>query len=330
MKQASSTEQPKNTSAASPVDALIPRRFHTNTLFEPTTLATEVVGINLGELQRDFPSHPRLRGPIGPNCLLWTSPALKQSFLAGKGNVYIRSVGSKAPQNACFIVLSDDIDLRLMFRQSDAMFILGAGANGNLDVRLNDKAPLAVIGDGLVTRGLRLAAHGREVIIGAGCLIGEETIIQGHDAHGIVDIASGRLLNRSDQVTELAPHVWLSKRVMVMPGRKIGKGTIIGAASVVTRDIPAFSLAVGAPARVVRCGVTWSRSRNVVDSAATKFISELTSDERSVDNVKISVANHIGYITTNAPKSAVFTIRRIRGAVIRRLSRYWRLCRVKK
>ena len=286
------------------------------------TLATEVVAIDLGELKRDFPSHPRLKGPIGPSCLLWVSPALKHDFLAGKGNVYIRSVGSKAPQNACFIILSDHIELRLMFRQSDAMFILGAGANGNLDVRLNDKAPLAVIGDGLVTRGLRLAAHGREVIIGAGCLIGEGSIIQGHDAHGIVEISSGRLLNSSDQVTELAPHVWLGKRAMVMPGRKIGKGTIVGAASVVTRDIPACSLAVGAPARVVRRGVTWSRSRNIVDSEATKFISDLTSDERSVDNDKISVANHISYITTNVPKSAVLTIRRIRGAVIRILRRY--------
>ena len=37
-----------------------------------------------------------------------------------------------------------------------------------------------------------------------------------------------------------------------MPGVSIGDGAIIGANSVVTHDVPAESVAVGAPARVVR------------------------------------------------------------------------------
>jgi acetyltransferase-like isoleucine patch superfamily enzyme len=45
--------------------------------------------------------------------------------------------------------------------------------------------------------------------------------------------------------------VWLGARVMVVPGVEIGDGCIIGASSVVTRSIPAGSIAVGNPARVV-------------------------------------------------------------------------------
>ncbi|MFM5725459.1 hypothetical protein ACET8R_02555 [Aeromonas veronii] len=36
---------------------------------------------------------------------------------------------------------------------------------------------------------------------------------------------------------------------MVLPGTKIGNGSIIGAGAVVTKDIPEYSIAVGNPAR---------------------------------------------------------------------------------
>jgi acetyltransferase-like isoleucine patch superfamily enzyme len=45
---------------------------------------------------------------------------------------------------------------------------------------------------------------------------------------------------------------WLGQNVVVCPGVTIGQGAVIGANSVVTQDIPAFSVAVGAPARIVK------------------------------------------------------------------------------
>lgn len=47
-------------------------------------------------------------------------------------------------------------------------------------------------------------------------------------------------------------NVWLGEFVSVMPGVTIGRGSIIGANSVVTKDIPPYSIAVGAPAKVVK------------------------------------------------------------------------------
>lgn len=46
--------------------------------------------------------------------------------------------------------------------------------------------------------------------------------------------------------------VWIGANVAVLPGVTIGDGCVIGAGSVVTRDIPAHSLAVGNPCRVIR------------------------------------------------------------------------------
>ncbi len=61
--------------------------------------------------------------------------------------------------------------------------------------------------------------------------------------------------------------VWLPWRVFVMPGASIGDGSVIGANSLVTGDIPASSLAVGSPAKVVR--------------SAPDFPKRLSAEERS-------------------------------------------------
>lgn len=47
-------------------------------------------------------------------------------------------------------------------------------------------------------------------------------------------------------------NVWLGEKVSIMPGVHIGYGAIIGANSVVTKDIPAYAVAVGSPARVIK------------------------------------------------------------------------------
>ncbi len=46
--------------------------------------------------------------------------------------------------------------------------------------------------------------------------------------------------------------VWIGARVIVLPGVSIGKGAIIGAGAVVTKDVPAYAICVGNPARVIR------------------------------------------------------------------------------
>lgn len=46
---------------------------------------------------------------------------------------------------------------------------------------------------------------------------------------------------------------WLGQNVVICPGVTVGQGSVIGANSVVTHSIPDFSVAVGSPARVVKC-----------------------------------------------------------------------------
>lgn len=47
-------------------------------------------------------------------------------------------------------------------------------------------------------------------------------------------------------------NVWIGEKVSILPGVTIGEGSIIGANSVVTHDIPSYCIAVGSPAKVIK------------------------------------------------------------------------------
>ena len=72
-------------------------------------------------------------------------------------------------------------------------------------------------------------------------------------AHGI---APDRLIKEQPLTTKggiiIEDDVWLGYRAIVLDGVCIGQGAVIGAGSVVTKDIPAGAIAVGAPARVIK------------------------------------------------------------------------------
>jgi maltose O-acetyltransferase len=62
-------------------------------------------------------------------------------------------------------------------------------------------------------------------------------------------------------------NVWLGGGAIVLPGVTIGENSVVGAGSVVTRDVPANSVAVGNPARVIR--VIPSKNTDTAANAAT-------------------------------------------------------------
>jgi acetyltransferase-like isoleucine patch superfamily enzyme len=61
-------------------------------------------------------------------------------------------------------------------------------------------------------------------------------------------------LNMADKVGTIVieDYAWLGSGVIVLPGVRIGRGAVIGAGAVVTKDVPPFSVCAGIPAKVVR------------------------------------------------------------------------------
>lgn len=54
------------------------------------------------------------------------------------------------------------------------------------------------------------------------------------------------------QKVTIGDDVWIGARVIIMPGVTIGSGSIIGAAAVVTKDVPDYAVVAGVPAKVIR------------------------------------------------------------------------------
>jgi acetyltransferase-like isoleucine patch superfamily enzyme len=46
-------------------------------------------------------------------------------------------------------------------------------------------------------------------------------------------------------------HVWIGARAMILPGVKLGKGCIVGAGAVVTKDISDYAIVAGVPAKII-------------------------------------------------------------------------------
>lgn len=91
------------------------------------------------------------------------------------------------------------------------------------------------------------------VEIGVECGIGSYTWITDHD-HETSDPTASVVTHRRVIVapTIIEDRVYIGERVAILRGVTIGEGSIIGTNSVVTRDIPPFSVAVGIPAKVIR------------------------------------------------------------------------------
>jgi len=135
--------------------------------------------------------------------------------------------------------------------------------------------------DTLIGPGVALSAGmvpGQECIskvvvsIGDRCLIGRGSGIVGHFSieigndvwtghhvyitdqnHGYEDVT--RPISQQSQPERpvvIGDGSWLGHGAVILPGVTIGKHVVIGANSVVTKDIPDFSVAVGSPARVIR------------------------------------------------------------------------------
>lgn len=94
------------------------------------------------------------------------------------------------------------------------------------------------------------------IVIGDGCLFGDNAFIT-DNLHGTTnkdDLLQSPVVRMlfSKGPVHIGKNVWLGRNVCVMPGVKIGEGAVIGANAVVTKDIPAYSVAVGVPAVVVK------------------------------------------------------------------------------
>lgn len=118
----------------------------------------------------------------------------------------------------------------------------------------------------------RLMCYGGEISIGENCTVNPFCVLYGHGGLKIgnnthiathcVIIPANHKFDQADKLISaqgetregitIGDDVWIGANCVILDGVSIGNGSVIGAGSVVTRNIPSMSVTAGVPAQVIR------------------------------------------------------------------------------
>ncbi len=180
-------------------------------------------------------------GSIGSSCLIEEDVRLQVAKRIFLGNRVFVGQYSYLDGGTSFLRLGDDVHLARFctLRAGEQGVTLRHGASINIRCFLDGNGGVEIGADTLLSPGV-------QVISGNHVFDNPKVPIRFQGtAYGKVSIGED---------------CWLGTNVVVVPGVTIGRGSVVGAGAVVTKDIPEFSVALGVPAKVVghRGAKTWS------------------------------------------------------------------------
>lgn len=129
-------------------------------------------------------------------------------------------------------------------------FVLSIGKDVNIEKGASVSED-TVIGDRSGV-GINANLHG-PVIIGNDVMMGPECIIYTRN-HRFDDITVPMRQQGFSDIKQviISDDVWIGGRVIILPGVHIGRGAIVGAGSVVTKDVPDYAVVGGNPAKILK------------------------------------------------------------------------------
>lgn len=146
---------------------------------------------------------------------------------------WVRVRGKVRVHNEGVISIAD----RVRFRSETATSELVAWKSGKIE-----------IGEGTtINYGTSISAASA-ISIGRNCLIGTYVNIMDCNFHNLSD----RSWNMDAEPIVIEDDVWLGNRCMIMKGVTVGRGSVVAACSLVTKNVPPNTMVMGVPARVIQ------------------------------------------------------------------------------
>ena len=125
------------------------------------------------------------------------------------------------------------------------------GERNEIDSRvyIGDGSDVSIGSRCQINRGCRL----NRVSIGDYVMLGPEVFVIGQ-LHKTDDVVVP-MVDQGEytkEPTSIDDDVWVGARAVIMPGVRVGKGSIVGAGAVVTRDVDPYTIVGGVPAKLIR------------------------------------------------------------------------------
>ncbi len=189
------------------------------------------------------------------------------NYKAKKHKKYLQSVcnwgenfcGSKMYKNSLFQLLNIKIINNVFDSQK---IIFGNNCNISCAITLNEKGSID-IGNYVFMNFVKMRID-YHLSIGSHCMFGPNVIIWDTDNHPLsaskrhiqtIEIAGVYPLNKSYESNggniTIEDDVWIGMDALLLGGITIGKGAIVAARSVVTKDVPPFTIVAGIPAKKI-------------------------------------------------------------------------------
>lgn len=132
----------------------------------------------------------------------------------------------------------------------------------NLKIYKTRPGSVVVIGEDFSCEGVEFPMQcecNLMIKIGRDCMFSHDISLMCTDSHAIIDLSTQCPVNYGKNI-EIGDHVWLAPYCMIFKGVKIANDNIIGAHSIVSKDISeCHTISVGAPAKITSRNRTWNR-----------------------------------------------------------------------
>ena len=149
--------------------------------------------------------------------------------------------------------------LRLLYYRKVMGFSIGAGSSVFMLTRFDCTKGVTIGSNSVINAACRIDPRGK-VVLGNNVSISEEVVILTADHNDLFFDEKEK-----EKSVTIHDYVWIGTRAMVLPGVTVGRGALVAAGSVVTKDVEPFAVVAGAPARKIK-----ERERNIDYSASYK------------------------------------------------------------